>query len=179
MWPHPPARSILVAAAAGTDDPLPALTTMPSPRSSAAARAESAVAARRRFSLRPDLEADLPERSTVFGCPQPARKTPGAIDFRSAVRQGSHANSRGSEAKIRGLQSSLLQDAKFPTGSFGTCRGVRLRLTPSRLCAAAFPLRGCVHSVSRLIMHNCSLAKVKLDRLVLNTRPKNHRRRKC
>ena len=80
------------------------------------------VAARDDFRFRPNLEADLPQRLTVFGCRTTGQKNSCAIDFLWQFGKDRTQILGCSEAKIRGLQSSLLQDAKFPTGSIGTCR---------------------------------------------------------
>src|SRR5580765_6851428 len=74
------------------------------------------VAARHDFRFRPDLEADLSERVTVFGCCTTGKENSSAIDLlRQFSKDRPQTLGRG-EAKIRGLQFSLLQNAKFPTG---------------------------------------------------------------
>src|SRR5215475_14966285 len=113
MWPHPPARSILSPRRPVTDDPLPALTTMPSPRSSVAAKPEIAVAACHNFGVWPDLETDLPERATVFlGCTT-RKENSGAIDVRRQLGKNPAQTLGRGKPKIRRRQFSLLQNAKF------------------------------------------------------------------
>ena len=75
-----------------------------------------AVAARHDFRFRPDLEADLPQRVTVFGCSTTGEKNASAIDLLRQFGKDRAQTFRRGEAKIRGLQFSLLQNAKFPTG---------------------------------------------------------------
>jgi hypothetical protein len=82
-----------------------------------------AVAARHDFRFRPDLEADLPQRVTIFGCSATGKENSSAIDlFRQFGKDRAQTLGRG-EAKVRGLHFSLLQNAKFPTGIIPTCRG--------------------------------------------------------
>ena len=81
-----------------------------------------AVAARHDFRFRPDLEADLPQRVTVFGCCATGKENSSAIDLlRQFGKDRAQTVGRG-ESKIRGLQFSLLQNAKFPTRIIPTCR---------------------------------------------------------
>ena len=71
------------------------------------------VAARHDFRVRPNIEADLPERATVFICSAAGKKNSRAIDlFRQFGKDRAQTLSRG-ESKIRGLQFSLLENAKF------------------------------------------------------------------
>ena len=78
--------------------------------------AGSAVAARHDFRFRPDLKADLPERVTVFGCSATCKENSSAIDLLGQFGKDRAQTLGRGEAKIRGLQFSLLQNAKVPTG---------------------------------------------------------------
>ena len=93
-----------------------------------------AVAARHDFRFRPDLEADLPQRATVFGCCATGKENSSAIDLpRQLGKDRPQTLGRG-EAKIRGLQFSLLQNVKFRAG----CIGYRFYQYPGGFRAAAF-----------------------------------------
>src|SRR5437762_12554729 len=88
--------------------------------------------------VRPDLKADLPQRATVFLCCTTGEKNSSAIDLlRQLGKDGAQAVGR-SEPKIRGLQFSLLQDAKFPTGIIPTCRDYSCDQCPGGFRTAAF-----------------------------------------
>ena len=78
--------------------------------------ARIAVAARHDLRFRPDLEADLPQLATVFGCCATGKENSSAIDLRRQFGKDRAQTARCGEAKIRGLQFPLLQNAKFPTG---------------------------------------------------------------
>jgi hypothetical protein len=71
----------------------------------------------------------LPERATVFGCCATGKENSSAIDLRRQFGKDHTQTLGGGEAKIRRLQFSLLQNAKFPTGitdpgySFDKCPG--------------------------------------------------------
>ena len=97
-----------------------------------------AVAARHDFRFRPDLETDLPERATVFGCCATGKENSSAIDLRRQFGKDHTQTLGGGEAKIRGLQFSLLQNAKFPTGIIPTCRDYSFDKCPGGFRAAAF-----------------------------------------
>ena len=75
-----------------------------------------AVAARHDFRFRPDLEADLPQRVTIFGCCATGKENSSAIDLLRQFGKDRAQTLGRREAKVRGLQFSLLQNAKFPTG---------------------------------------------------------------
>ena len=71
------------------------------------------VAARYDFRVRPDIEADLPERATIFICAAAGKENSRAIDlFRQFGKDCAQTLGRG-EPKIRGLQFSLLEKPKF------------------------------------------------------------------
>ena len=97
-----------------------------------------AVAARHDFRFRPDLEADLPKRATVFGCCAAGKENSSAIDLRRQFGKDRAQMLGRGEAKIRGLQFSLLQNAKFPTGIIPTCRDYGFDKRPGGFRAAAF-----------------------------------------
>src|SRR5216117_2275946 len=100
------------------------------------------VAARHYFRFRPDLEADLPQLATVFGCGATSKENSSAIDLpRQFGKDRAQTLGRG-EAKIRGLQFSLLQNAKFRAG-------YRLPFlpVPRRFSCRRLPPRGCAHRV--------------------------------
>ena len=97
-----------------------------------------AVAARHDFRFRPDLEADSPERVTVFGRCATGKENSSAIDLRRQFGKDRAQTFRRGEAKIRGLQFSLLQNAKFPTGIIPTCRDYGFDQRPGGFRAAAF-----------------------------------------
>ena len=92
------------------------------------------VAARHDFRFRPDLAADLPQRATIFGRCATGKENSSAIDLsRQFGKDRAQTLGRG-EAKIRGLQFSLLQNAKFRAG----CIGYRFYQYPGGFRAAAF-----------------------------------------
>src|SRR5215211_2768964 len=94
------------------------------------------VAARHDFRLRPDVEADLPERATVFGCCATGKKNSSAIDLpREFGKDRAQTLGRG-EAKIRGLQFSLLQNGPLRAGV--SAPGYSFSKHPGGFCAAAF-----------------------------------------
>ena len=95
-----------------------------------------AVAARHDFRFQPDLEADSPERVTVFGRCATGKENSSAIDLRRQFGKDRTQTFRRGEAKIRGLQFSLLQNAKFPTGI--TDPGYGFDQRPGGFRAAAF-----------------------------------------
>src|SRR5512140_744580 len=95
-----------------------------------------AVAARHDFRFRPDLEADLPERATVFGCCATGKENSSAIDLRRQFGKDRAQTLGRGEAKIRALQFSLLQNAKFPPGITGPDYSFDKR--PGGFRAAAF-----------------------------------------
>ena len=92
------------------------------------------VAARHDFRIRPDLEADLPERATVFACCATSKKNSSAIDFLWQLGKNRAQTLGRGEPKIRGRQFSLLENAKFRAGRIG-CRFYQ---HPGRFRAAAF-----------------------------------------
>src|SRR5215208_4855085 len=95
-----------------------------------------AVAARHDFRFRPDLEADSPQRVTIFGCSATSKENSSAIDLLwQFSKDRAQALGRG-EAKIRGLSFSLLQNAKFQTGIADADHGFDQR--PCGFRAAAF-----------------------------------------
>ena len=74
------------------------------------------VAACHDFRFRPDLEADLPERGAVFVCCATGKENSSAIDLlRQLGKNRAQTLGRG-ETKIRRLQFSLFQNAKFRAG---------------------------------------------------------------
>src|SRR5439155_3571568 len=77
------------------------------------------VAARHDFRFRPDLEADLPKRATVFLRSATSKKYSSVIDLRRQFGKDRAQTLGRGEAKIRGLQFSLLQNAKFRAGRIG------------------------------------------------------------
>ena len=97
-----------------------------------------AVAARHDFRFRPDLETDLPERGTVFGCCATGKENSSAIDLLRQFGKDRAQTLGCSEAKIRRLQFTLLQSAKFPTGIIPTCRDYSFDQRPGGFRAAAF-----------------------------------------
>ena len=92
------------------------------------------VAARHDFRFRPDLEADLPQRATVFGCCAAGKENSSAIDLRRQFGKDRAQTLGRGEAKIRGLQFSLLQNPKFRAG----CIGYSFYQYPGGFRAAAF-----------------------------------------
>ena len=100
--------------------------------------ARIAVAASHDFRFRPDLETDLPQRVTVFGCCATGKENSSAIDLRRQFGKDRAQTLGRGEAKIRGLQFSMLQNAKFPTGIIPTCRGYGFDQRPGGFRAAAF-----------------------------------------
>ena len=100
--------------------------------------ARIAVAARDDFRFWPDLEADLPQRLTIFGSCATGQENSGAIDLRRQLGKDRAQTFRRGEAKIRGLQFSLLQNAKFPTGIIPTCRDYGFDQRPCGFRATAF-----------------------------------------
>jgi hypothetical protein len=100
--------------------------------------AGTTVAARHDFRFRPDLEADLPQRGMVFGCCATGKENSSAIDLlRQSSKDGAQTLGRG-QAKIRGLQFSLLQNAKFPIAIAPRLRGYGFDQRPGGFRAAAF-----------------------------------------
>ncbi len=97
-----------------------------------------AVAARHDFRFRPDLEADLLQRVTVFGCSTTGKKYSSAIDLLRQFGKDRAQTVGRREAKVRGLQFSLLQNAKFPTGIIPTCGGYGFDQRPGGFRTAAF-----------------------------------------
>ena len=95
-----------------------------------------AVAARHDFRFQPDLEADSPERVTVFGRCATGKENSSAIDLRRQFGKDRAQTFRRGEAKIRRLQFSLRQNAKFPTGI--TDPGYSFDQRPGGFRAAAF-----------------------------------------
>src|SRR6266511_4070236 len=114
-----------------------------------------AVAARHDFRFRPDLEADLPERATIFLRSATGKENSSAIDLRRQLGKDRAQTLGRGEAKIRGLQFSLLQNTKFPTGITDPAYSFDKR--PGGFRAAAF------HSEDALTgFHDClSLAASK------------------
>ena len=92
------------------------------------------IAARHDFRFRPDLEADLPQRATVFGCCATGKKNSSAIDSRRQFGKDRVQTLGRGEAKIRSLQFSLLQNTKFRAG----CIGYHFYQYPGGFRAAAF-----------------------------------------
>ena len=80
----------------------------------------------------------MSERATVFLRSATGKENSSAIDvYRQFGKDGAQTLGRG-EAKIRGLQFSLLQNAKFPTGIIPTCRDYGFDKRPGGFRAAAF-----------------------------------------
>ena len=92
------------------------------------------VAARHDFRVRPDLEADLPERATVFVCCATSKKNSSAIHLLWQLGKNRAQTLGRGESKIRGRQFSLLENAKFRA----ECIGYRFYEYPGCFCAAAF-----------------------------------------
>ena len=61
----------------------------------------------------------MPERATVFGCCATGKENSSAIDLRRQFGKDRAQTLGRGEAKIRGLQFSLLQNAKFRAGCIG------------------------------------------------------------
>ena len=152
MWPHPPA--LLRSCRRGcpvTDDPLPALTTMPSPWSRAAASPELrslpvTIFAFGQISRQICLSA---LRSSAVA--QPARKTPAqSICFGSSARIV-RKRSGGREAKSSRPAVFLAPECEIPNRDHPDLSGLRFRPTPMRFSCRRLLLRGCAHRVSRLV----------------------------
>src|ERR1043166_2281893 len=97
-------------------------------------KARITVAAGHDFRARPDLEADLPERATVFLCCATGEKNSSAIDFLWQLGKDRAETLGPSESKIRGRQFALLDNAKFRAGR----NGYRFCQHPRGFGAAAF-----------------------------------------
>ena len=97
-------------------------------------KARIAIATGHDFRFWPNLEADLSERATVFGCCATCKENSSAIDLRRQFGKDRAQTLRRGEAKIRGLQFSLLQNSKFRDG----CIGYRFYQYPGGFRAAAF-----------------------------------------
>ena len=97
-----------------------------------------AVATRNDFSIWPDLETDLLERTAIFLCGATGKENSGAINLLWQLRKN-HAQTLGRrEAKIRWGQFSLVDDVKLPGGIIPTCRHYRFYEYPGGFRAAAF-----------------------------------------
>jgi hypothetical protein len=94
------------------------------------------VAARHDFRVRPDLKADSRQRATVFICAATGKENSSAIDLRRQFgKDGAQAFGRG-EPKIRRVEFSLFENAKFTTGITDSGYGFNKR--PGGFRAAAF-----------------------------------------
>ena len=94
------------------------------------------IAARNDLGVRPDLEADSPERVTVFRCAATGKKNSSSIDLRRQFGKDRAQTIGRGEPKIRRWQFSVLENAKFPTGITGP--GYSFDQRPGGFRAAAF-----------------------------------------
>jgi hypothetical protein len=96
------------------------------------------VATRNDFSIWPDLETDLLERTAIFLCAATGKENSSPINLLWQLRKN-HAQTLGRrEAKIRRGQFSLVDHVKLPTRIIPTCRGYRFYEYPGGFRAAAF-----------------------------------------
>src|SRR6516162_5986344 len=124
------------------------------------------IAARHDFRVRPDLEADSPQRATVFRCAATGKENSSAIDsLRQFGKDRTQTFGRG-ETKIRRVQFSVLENAKFATGITPRLRGYSFDKRPGGLRAAAFHPEDALTGFHDWVCLAAFLENEKVDRLL-------------
>jgi len=123
-----------------------------------------AIATGHDFRFRPDLEADFPQSLTIFGCCAAGKENSSAIDLLRQFGKDRAQTLGSGETKIRSLQFSLLQNAKFPTGIIYPGYGLDQR--PGGFRTAAFHSEDALTGFHDWLCITVLGQKRKVDRLV-------------